>query len=93
MALQKNLMSSTGMEVPNAYIKIDSYQSDSQNNVSARIRAYVSKELEIEGKAPIEGTEDVILMQAEYSEESVNAKRQIYNYMKTLGKYSDAIDA
>lgn len=84
--------SSTGLIVESAYIKIDEYSCDKQNNVFARIRAYVSKELENSGSSPIEGSEDLIEITADYSEEAVNTKKQIYNHMKKLEKYSNAID-
>lgn len=91
MAFQKEVMSLTGMNVQNAYIKIDEYACYGET-VHVRLRAYVSKELADNGNAPIEGSEDIITLTVDYSDDATNTKKQIYEYAKTLDKYADAID-
>jgi len=90
-ALKKDVTSSTGLVVENAYIKVDEY-SCYGNNVNARLRAYVSKELADNGASPIEGSEDIITLTVDYSDEADNTKKQIYEFAKTLEKYADAVD-
>ncbi|MEK3987462.1 hypothetical protein MHB77_29455 [Paenibacillus sp. FSL K6-3166] len=92
MALTKNVTSNTGIEVESAYIKVDEYSCGKNNTVNARVRAYVSREFEQEGKSFIEGAEDIIQIIGDYSDNALNMKKQIYNHIKTLEKYSDAID-
>lgn len=92
MALQKTITSTAGLEVQNAYIKINEYSCGEENIVNARIRAYVSRELEQQGASHLEGTEEIITLTADYSDDAINTKKQIYEYMKTLEKYTDAID-
>ncbi|MHD0384994.1 hypothetical protein ACY2DD_05440 [Enterococcus faecium] len=92
MALQMTVVSTTGLEVENAYIKIDDYSCDENNLIRARIRGYVGRELEKEGKAAIEGSERIITVEGDYSDRALNMKIQIYDYMKTLPDYKNAID-
>jgi len=91
MDLQLTITSSTGLEIENAYIRIDEY-SCMDSTINARIRAYVSKEMQQQGKSFIEGTEEIITFDGDYSDEAVNTKKQIYEHMKTLEKYQDAVD-
>lgn len=91
MALSKIIISATGLEIQNAYIRIDEY-SCFENTVNARVRAYISKDMQISGKAFISGSEDIITMECDYSDIATNTKKQIYTHMKTLDKYSTAID-
>lgn len=92
MALQQNATSTTGLEIENAYFKIDEYSCDKNNMVKARIRAYVSKKLADSGAAPIEGIDDSLSFVANYEDNAENTKKQIYEHAKTLDKYADAID-
>jgi hypothetical protein len=87
MAITKTITSDSGIEVTNAYIRIDGYSCNGENAVCARIRAYVSRELKKADKAPISGTEDIIALSVDYSDTAINPKKQIYEYMKTLEKY------
>lgn len=91
MALQKNIQAATGLEVPNAYIKVVEYNCFG-DMVQARLRAYVSKQAALDGKLHIEGSEDVLNLTADYTDEAPNTKKQLYNHAKTLEKYSDAVD-
>ena len=91
MALQMTVTSATGLDVQDAYIKVDEY-SCYGNNVNARLRAYVSKDLADAGASAIEGSEDIITLTVDYSDDADNAKKQIYEYAKTLDKYAEAID-
>lgn len=91
MALSKTILSDTGLEIQNAYIRIDEYNCF-ESNIKARARAYISKDLKDAGKSFISGSEDIITFTADYSDTAVNTKKQIYEHMKTLEKYADAID-
>jgi len=91
MALQKTIQSDIGLEVQNAYIRIDGY-SCYENNINARVRAYINKDMQMQGKMPISGSEDIITLVVDYSDTAVNTKKQIYEHMKTLEKYVDAVD-
>lgn len=91
MALSMTIQSDIGQEFKDAYVRIDEYSCSDNNVVNARIRAYVSREMKILGKAPISGSEDLITLVADYSDESANTKKQIYEYIKSE-KYVDAID-
>lgn len=92
MALKMDITSATGLKVEGAYIKIDEYFSYKDNYIFAKVRGYVSKELESTGSAPIEGTEEIIELVCDYSDDAKNSKFQIYTHMKTLEKYADALD-
>jgi len=92
MALQMTVVSTTGLEVENAYIKIDDYSCDENNLIRARIRGYVSRELEKSGHDSIEGTEKIITINGDYSNRALNAKIQIYDYIKSLPEYNSAVD-
>lgn len=86
------IKSSTGLKVENAYIKIDEYSCDRHNSVNVRVRAYVSKELEMQGAVYLEGSEDIFNTTILYDDYSPNPKKQIYEYLKTLDKYKEATD-
>lgn len=90
-ALKLTVIASTGLEVQDAYVKVDEY-SCYGNNVNARLRAYVSKELADAGASAIEGSEDIITLTVDYSDVAANAKKQIYEHAKTLERYADAVD-
>lgn len=49
------VVSTTGVEVENAYIKIDDYSCGENNLIRARIRGYVSRELEKSDTIPLKG--------------------------------------
>lgn len=91
-ALKLEVTSTTGMVISGAYIKVDEYSCGKGNVVNARLRAYVSKELANSGASSIEGSEEIITFTVEYSDESDNPKKQIYEFVKNMDKYSDAID-
>ena len=91
MALKMNVLSSTGLEINNAYLTIDEYHCYG-DKVFATIRAYVSKEMQELGNAPIEGLNDIVELTCDYSENAKNTKIQIYGYLKTLEKYAGAVD-
>ena len=91
MALEMDILSETGMEIPKAYFRIDEY-SCYDTRVFAKIRGYVSRELQSKGNSPIEGTEHVVEITGDYSDYARNTKIQIYEYLKTLERYGDAKD-
>lgn len=88
----KTITGDAGLEIQNAYIHIDEYTCDKNEKISARIRAYVSRDLMKSDKSYISGSEDVISLQGNYSDTAVNTKKQIYVYIKTLDKYKNAVD-
>ena len=92
MGLQKTIISSTGIEVADAYIRVDEYSCDKNSNINARVRAYVSRELFYDGKSPIEGSDMTINIQGDYRVGAHNIKTQIYNSIKELEGYADAED-
>lgn len=92
MALKMNLNSDIGQEFIDAYFVITEYSCDKNENVHARIRAYVDREKYKQGCDYISGSEQVITLKCDYSEVAINPKKQIYNYMKTLDKYSESVD-
>lgn len=92
MALSMKLKSNIGIEIDNAYIRIDEIHSDKFNRVQARMSGYVNKEAFINGNKAISGSEDFIYIDGNFEDDSVNIKKQIYEYAKTLDKYSGAID-
>jgi len=92
MALKMTIQSDIGQEFQNAYIRIDEYRCDTNENISARVRAYISRDLMKNGANFIGGSEDIISLKGDYSDLAINIKKQIYEYMKTLAKYSNAID-
>lgn len=92
MALEIDVISTTGLSVEKAYFKIDDYSCDKSNTVRARLRAYVSRELEKEGHEPIEGTEKIFTIEGDYSQSSSNVKVQVYDFVKTLPDYEYTTD-
>lgn len=91
MALEMDILSETGMDIPKAYFRIDEY-SCYNTKVFAKIRGYVSRDLHIKGNSPIEGTEHVVEITCDYSDYARNTKIQIYEYLKTLERYDNAED-
>lgn len=92
MALQKTVTSASGLTVQDAYIKIDEYTCDKNNTVHATVQAYVNKEFERGGAAPIDGSTHYVALQVDYADDSINAKKQIYEHIKKTNEYADAID-
>lgn len=91
MALEMDILSETGMDIPKAYFRIDEY-SCYDTKIFAKIRGYVSRDLHIKGNSPIEGTEHVVEITCDYSDYARNTKIQIYEYLKTLERYDNAED-
>ena len=92
MALQLTFTADTGIVITNAYFKIDEYSCAKDNTINARLRAYASHQAATEGKAYIEGSDNIVTFTADYNDDAANAKKQIYEFAKTLDKYTDAID-
>lgn len=91
MAISKTVTSETGLVIENAYIRVFEYHCIG-NTINARLRAYVNRQAANDGKAHIEGSEDILTFDGDYSDNAPNAKKQIYEYAKTLEKYEDAVD-
>lgn len=90
MALQMSLTTSSGLRVRDAYIRIDEYSCNRSNVVSARLRAYATKEFAEHGMSAVE--EWTVTLTADYSDEAVNTKKQIYEYAKELPEFELAVD-
>lgn len=92
MALQLTIKSNIGQNFDNAYIHIDEYVCNATESINARIRGYISRDTMKSGANFIPGSEDIVSLQGDYSDTSINTKKQIYTYMKTLDKYKNSID-
>lgn len=92
MAVQKTMVSDTGITVENAYYRIDEYSCSSTNVVNARVRAYVSRDAQREGKTFLEGSEFIATITGDYTDSAVNPKKQIYEHIKTLDGFEDSVD-
>ncbi|QNM43758.1 hypothetical protein [Shouchella clausii] len=90
MALQMSLTTSSGLRVRDAYIRIDEYSCNRSNVVSARLRAYATKEFAEHGMSAVE--EWVVSLTADYSTDAPNTKKQIYDHAKTLPEFELADD-
>jgi hypothetical protein len=89
MALQKTFISVHGIEIPNAYIRIDE-QSGRVESINIRVRFYVSKELCDQNYPWIE--EKLYSFVPDVSEGAPNNIKQGYEYLKTLPEFAGAID-
>src|SRR5690606_9496867 len=92
VALKMNFLASTGVMHHDAYIKVFSYTCDVENTINARLRAYASRQHAMDGLSHLEGSEDIISFNGDYSALAKNAKTQIYEHAKTIERYSNSVD-
>ncbi|OMF98180.1 hypothetical protein [Paenibacillus sp. FSL R7-0337] len=89
MALVMAITTEHGIELPEAYARIDE-QSGNKVEVTMRLRFYASKASAQEGKAWIE--EKVISYTPSVDDGADNFIKQGYEYLKTLVEYVAAVD-
>jgi hypothetical protein len=87
MALQKNFTLNNGLEVPNAYIKIETLSS-TKESATARIGVYVSKEKIQNGSV----YEQYRIFTPDFTDEADNLWKQCYKYLKSLPEFAGAED-
>lgn len=92
MAVEMNFTSTTGQMFNRVYFTVDEYTCDKKETIRARIRGYVTRELSKSGASPIEGSETIIELVADYTDSAINSKKQIYKELKTLPEFEGAID-
>ena len=91
VAISQTIVSDTGLTIQDAYIRVHDYHC-SGNTINVRLRAYINRQAANGGKSHVEGSEDILIIEGDYSENAPNTKIQIYKYAKTLNKYADAVD-
>lgn len=88
MALEKAITTEHGIELPKAYIRIDSIQGD-KTVMYATVSIYKDDNAAID-KIPISST--IQNCTVDTSGNAVNYHKQIYEHLKTLTEFADAID-
>ncbi|MEK5469340.1 hypothetical protein [Paenibacillus sp. FSL M7-0896] len=89
MALTMKIQSSMGLEIPEAYIKIDSL-SGNKNMLQINVKTYVSQTAAQEDRVPVEDTYKSFTPSVE--EDAKNFIKQGYEFLKSLPEYDGAID-
>ena len=84
MALQKTIITPYGIEVINAYHRIEYVQIVNKTSIAYHVRAY-------KDNSGLPFFEERIL-QSNYDLKGDNPIAQAYNHLKTLPEYADAID-
>jgi hypothetical protein len=89
MALQKTVTLNNGLQVQNAYIRIDTV-SGYKSNITISVNSYVSQQDFKDGKGYLEQKFYNFIPNVE--DDSKNIFKQGYYYLKTLDEYKDSID-
>lgn len=89
MALSKTITTSHGLEIPNAYIRVDRLGGN-KNNLDIKVSVYVSDQTQNEGYPWVEQYTYSFAPSVETGAE--NFVKQAYLYLKTLPEFSDAVD-
>lgn len=89
MALLSDFTASSGIEVPNAYIRIDSV-GGTKSSCALSVSFYISKEAYDSNKFPIQTEHYSFIPSVEDGAE--NFIKQGYEYLKTLGQFKNATD-
>ena len=89
MALNKSIITNSGVSLVNTYIRIDTV-SGCKNNILLTVNSYVSQETFNEGKAYLE--QKFYAFTPSIADGSENFIKQGYNYLKTLDEYTGATD-
>ena len=83
MALESNIQTKFGFEVPNVYIRVEGLRLPSKDEIKFQARFY----------AGIENPHfDDREYGCEYSLDGENPIKQAYEYLKTLPEFADATD-
>ena len=89
MALSKTIYANIGLEVPNAYIKINTL-SGNKSMIEINVKTYVSREASKNDMVPIVDT--YMSFTPSVDDSAPNFIKQGYEYLKTLPTYAGAID-
>lgn len=89
MGLIKSITLNSGLEVNDAYFRIDSLHSD-QVSCDITITAYISREAYLGGKAFLSAERHDF--KPETDDDAPNIFRQAYAYLKSVDDYRDAED-
>lgn len=84
MALKKTFITSTEIEIANAYLRVDHLVIQEKTHLLYRVRVYQSSD----AKFPIEE----VLLSCVYDIEGKNPIAQAYAHLKTLPEFADAVD-
>lgn len=88
MAIQKNIITESGLEIVDAYVKIDVLTYDnSEKTASISVNIYSDKSFSDESKPFVERLYYKASLDA-----NLNQLTQAYNYLKSLPEFEGAID-
>lgn len=87
MALISDIELDSGLIIQNAYLRIRTF-SGSETYINFNLSVYLNKESFIEEKSPI----TQINYNMDYDKDR-NLFRQMYEYLRTLPEYEDAVEA
>lgn len=85
MALQNSLTLESGLELEEAYFKIDRFNGN-RHAVSITIAVYLNGQARVDEKQPISSFEFVMDTPTE------NMFAEVYSHMKTLPGFAEAVD-
>jgi hypothetical protein len=83
MALQKNLDTVYGINIPDAYFRVTSAVIQNKNCLGFTVNSYADKNLQAIGSSQYS---------CEYDINGENPLKQAYIYLRTLEEFSTAID-
>lgn len=89
MALSKTTTTSTGIDVTNAYIRVDTV-AGYKGRIDTSVNYYVSKQEFIDGKGYVQ--QQMFAFVPDIADGSANFIAQAYEHLKTLPEFADAID-
>lgn len=89
MALSKNIILQNGLEVENAYIRIDTVNGY-KGSLSISVNSYISQEAFQNGQPYLE--QNIYHFVPSVEDNAPNFIKQGYEFLKTLDEYEDAID-
>lgn len=90
MALVTKFITASGIELPNAYFRVSFYSGD-DFTLTATVEVYKDQESRNDENIEPVTTTNVDLI-PDMTDEGENPKKQVYEHMKTLPKYENAID-
>lgn len=89
MALLKTITTNTGIEVQNAYIRVDAV-AGYKGGIEASVNFYVSQQAFVDGNGYVQ--QKIINFVPSVEQGSENFIAQAYGHLKTLPEFADAID-
>lgn len=84
MALKKNFITSTNIEISDAYLRVDHLLIQEKTHLSYRVRVYQG----FDAKFPVEE----IPLSCAYDIDAKNPIAQAYKHVKSLPEFADAVD-